>query len=111
MTWADEVIGQLNEDQIKCRGWHAHLWKDYTVDVENKQYVVTQVCGRCDLFRSCRINSKGQVVKRWKIEYGDSGYLIKGAGKPTQKDRDRVRLAAVKSIDSNVRSIRRKRAG
>lgn len=83
-----------------------HAWDYTTVKREGKNLLQGLVCIRCDTERWVKINSRTGEIGGARYKYAE-GYLFKGGGALTQRERAELRLAEV-STHLPRRSRRRK---
>lgn len=90
----EQAVEHMDPAHILCRDW-GHPWEFYTArwDQAGKVYRQELKCARCHTVRERQMNDRGVVVSG-HYSYPD-GYLVKGMGRLTGADRDRLRLASV----------------
>lgn len=93
----DAALGSMNVDYIQCRDF-GHSWRPHTARwVESQQHYESQLkCTRCGTLRTRLLNRSGAQVAGQYL-YSE-GYLVKGMGRLTGGDRDKVRLRSILSV-------------
>lgn len=96
----DQVIQDMPDRYIQCRDFN-HSWRahDAQYDEGSRSYDVTLKCTRCKAERVRIMDSQGGLASS-RYEYPD-GYLIKGMGRLTGRERDALRLSSVLRILEN----------
>jgi hypothetical protein len=81
-----------------CRTYQ-HAWNYTTVKRDRGEYIQGLVCIRCGVERAVRISARdGDRLGSGGYDYTNApGYLIKGGGPLTPKERSELRLAEVES--------------
>ena len=94
----DEYIAGLELEHLQCRDF-SHSWRSYTARWYAKERCYESIlrCARCGTLRIRYLSKTGTQISS-KYDYPE-GYLLKGVGRLTGSDRDKIRLASVlKSI-------------
>lgn len=91
----DEALDKLNPDYIQCRDT-GHLWQPSRTDWISRYnaYESQLKCQRCSTKRIRWISRTGAMDTKKAYEYPD-GYQMKGIGRMTGGDRDKIRLRSI----------------
>lgn len=92
----EKAVGAMDLDYIVCRDL-GHPWRKHNarwID-RDKCYEQTFVCPRCGTERSRYLSRTGAILDS-HYAYAE-GYEVKGIGRLTGTDRDKIRLRAVLS--------------
>jgi len=90
------VVQGMSRPHAECRSWR-HAWTgDNVTSVRRNVFLVELKCLRCDVKRHQEINSRtGVVLERWRHNYHDANYLLKGQGKLTDAEKGFIRLRSI----------------
>jgi hypothetical protein len=93
----DDALGKMNIDYLQCRDF-GHSWKPHTARwIESQGHYESQLrCTRCGTLRTRLLSRTGAQVQGQYL-YSE-GYLVKGMGRLTGGDRDKVRLRSILSV-------------
>lgn len=91
------AIKALRPEFLQCRDY-LHAWRPFTAQwmPSFNVYEVREQCMRCHTLRIRELDRHGHVLAR-HYEYPD-GYSMKGLGRLTGDDRDKIRLASLLNI-------------
>lgn len=92
----EKAVGTMDLDFIVCRDL-GHPWRKHNARLLGKEncYEQTFVCPRCGTERVRFLSLRGAILDS-HYSYAD-GYQVKGIGRLTGTDRDKIRLRAVLS--------------
>ena len=93
----DDALNKMNVDYLQCRDF-GHSWKPHTARwIESQQHYESQLrCTRCGTLRTRLLSRTGAQVQGQYL-YSE-GYLVKGMGRLTGGDRDKVRLRSILAV-------------
>jgi len=93
----DDALGKMNADYIQCRDF-GHSWRPFTARwMQSENAYESQLkCTRCTTVRTRWLSRTGEQLTG-QYNYAD-GYLVKGMGRLTGTDRDKVRLRSILAV-------------
>lgn len=93
----DAAISHMDLEFIQCRDF-GHSWRPYSARwLPSENCYESQLrCARCKAIRTRWLSRTGSQVGGG-YDYAD-GYLVKGIGRLTGTDRDKIRLASVLAV-------------
>lgn len=93
----DDAIDKLSTEHVQCRDF-GHSWRPRGAVwiPRDNCFKQTFACARCTTERYRYLNSRGSILSA-SYDYPE-GYQMTGHGFMTSSDRDRVRLASMKSF-------------
>lgn len=93
----DDALKNMNVDYIQCRDF-GHSWRPHTARwLESQQHYESQLrCSRCGTMRQRFLSRTGAQIGGAYL-YAE-GYRVKGVGRLTGGDRDKVRLRSILSV-------------
>lgn len=93
----EAALEHLTPDMVACRDYGhawAPLWANW--DAKARAFDTGIQCRRCATTRARLLDRSGQQIGN-HYQYPD-GYLMRGVGRLTGSDRDRIRLAQVAAV-------------
>lgn len=94
MPTRKQTIEDIPAEYLPCRDLQ-HSWAPNDVKVTSTHIVRTLQCRACPVKREQTLTLTGRIV-RSRMDYsGAHGYLLKGVGRLTQRDRAAIRLASI----------------
>lgn len=92
-----DAIANMSDSQLQCRDF-GHGWRPYTVEwvPQQRHYLEALRCTRCRTMRVRVLGQSGELLGN-RYVYPD-GYLVAGAGRLEQSDRDAMRLASLEIL-------------